>query len=106
MRTEDDTCMLGDLLGGFLEWDASDESRRGSFMRLRAQVDITRPLIRGKLLGRGAKAPLNVFFNYGGLWNLCYYCGMVNHLLKDCSAKGNGLVSTHKLQYGTKVWHR
>lgn len=75
---------IGDFLGGFIEWDKSDDHRLGSFLRVRASVDTRIPIKRGKMIARSGLDSIKVWFQYERLLNFCYGCGGLDHVLKDC----------------------
>uniref|UniRef100_A0A7N2R4N7 CCHC-type domain-containing protein n=1 Tax=Quercus lobata TaxID=97700 RepID=A0A7N2R4N7_QUELO len=60
------------------------EVDRGNVMRVRVKVDVTLPLCRGQIfkLGNGSKGWVS--FKYEQLPNVCYWCGRLNHVDKDC----------------------
>src|ERR1044072_1609548 len=73
----------------------------GAFMRVRVLVNVTKPLLRGTLIARKGKEPIRVQFKYDKLGNLCYKCGLLCHLTKDCDmVTGDASVS---LPYGDWV---
>lgn len=78
---------LGNFLGNFMEYDVSNIGKEyKNFMRIRAQVDIRRPLKRKKLIEfRGRKS--YVFFKYERLTLFCFYCGKLGHNDSFCEAK-------------------
>ncbi|XP_057451436.1 uncharacterized protein LOC130743278 [Lotus japonicus] len=91
LHTEEMARSLGNALGGFLGWDSTERRNHGGYLRIRVSVDVTKPLLRSKLLGRGAnKEPLRVLFRYERLANLCYRCGRMDHFVKHCSSKERG----------------
>ncbi|XP_057453130.1 uncharacterized protein LOC130744991 [Lotus japonicus] len=90
LHTEEVARSLGVALGGFMDWDPSERRGHGAFLRVKASVDVSKPLLRFKLLGRGHKEPLRVTFRYERLANLCYRCGHMDHLVKHCRSKDRG----------------
>ena len=56
----------------------------GSFMRVRVNVDVTRPLSRGRMVSVGHSTEKWVSFKYERLPNICYWCGYLNHDNRDC----------------------
>lgn len=61
-RTMEAATALGNKLGTFMEWDNTEEGRWGSFLRVRTQIDLTKPLYRGSLTVMGEGEPSRVFF--------------------------------------------
>ncbi|XP_030970096.1 uncharacterized protein LOC115990400 [Quercus lobata] len=60
------------------------EMNGGSFMRVRVNVDITRPLSRGRMVSVGQGREKWVSFKYERQPNICYWCGCLNHDDRDC----------------------
>lgn len=58
-------------------------SRKGIHMKLLAEIDLDRPLLRGtKLICNGIE--VWVEFKYKNLAMFCYYCGRVGHNERNC----------------------
>ena len=55
----------------------------GSFMRVRVNVDVTRPLSRGRMVSVGQSTEKWVSFKYERLPNLYYWCSCLNHDDRD-----------------------
>lgn len=76
---------IGSSVGSLLNTTESEEDgNRGSYLRVRVRVDITKPLSRvrkiwleGKVIGWAA-------LKYERLPNFCYWCGLVSHDDRDC----------------------
>ncbi|KAK6154906.1 hypothetical protein DH2020_009154 [Rehmannia glutinosa] len=77
----------GDTIGKFLEVDVdSDGCSFGRFLRIRVEMDITKPLRRVvKTSFRGTEFVLPI--KYERLPNFCYFCGVIGHGEKDCDAR-------------------
>ena len=56
----------------------------GSFLRIRVQLDITKPLCRGRKVRLGEHGMKWVDFKYERLPIFCYLCGMIDHDERDC----------------------
>lgn len=56
----------------------------GKSMRVRILMDITKPLRRGVMMKIGVKEAREIIFKYERLGNICYMCGFLDHLLKEC----------------------
>lgn len=56
----------------------------GTFLCVRVEVDISKPLCRGRKVGIIEDSEIWVAFKYEKLPNFCYWCGMVSHTDKDC----------------------
>ncbi len=79
--------MLGRFIGAMIRTQVQDEdSGSGRWMRVRVQVDISKPLIRGRRIGLANDGEGWVSFQYERLPNFCYWCGIPTHGEKDCEA--------------------
>ncbi len=81
---------IGREIGGFLKVDVPDNGLGwGKYLRIRVDIDITQPLLRGKQLrkdeGEGG-TPFWVDFKYEHLPIFCYRCGIIGHNGNDCLA--------------------
>ncbi|KAL4297875.1 hypothetical protein GQ457_12G013550 [Hibiscus cannabinus] len=96
---------LGSRIGRAIAIDHRVEGGNlGEFLRIRVEVDISKPLRRFVLLGNGqGKKPSPCPLCYERLPNFCFFCGLVGHLLASCMTKPVEL-DTAKLQYG--AWLR
>lgn len=76
---------LGSLLGRVVEVDSGEEGLRGStVLRARVEIDIRRPLSPGvRMEGKNGKNNW-IEFKYEKLPNFCYFCGLVDHTIRDC----------------------
>lgn len=54
------------------------------FFRVRVNVDITKPLRRGRIVSLGENKEQRVFFKYERLPNICYWCGCLTHSDRNC----------------------
>lgn len=65
----------------------------GDFLRVRVEVDVSKPLCRGRKVILDDEEEVWVSFRYEKLPNFCYWCGMFCHDDKDCdiwlSSKGS-----------------
>lgn len=83
LRTDATAKKLGDTIGKFVEVDTKDGNRMGKFLRVKAEIDLMKPLKRGTVIKFQGKS-LRVFFKYERLPNFCYTCGRIGHQIKDC----------------------
>lgn len=67
-----------------MEWDDTNERKWGRFLRLRARVDLTKPLRRGAMTLTGPGKTIKVFFKYERLLDYCYLYGHLGHSIRDC----------------------
>lgn len=75
---------IRNTLGSFIKWDQLEEYRVGKSMRVRILMDITKPLRRGMMMKIGVKEAREIIFKYERLGNVCYMCGCLDPLLKEC----------------------
>lgn len=69
----------------------------GSFLRIRVEVNITKPLLSGKMINLGGKQCCT-HSKYERLPNLCFKCGLLKHTNGKCP--NINLVSQSQEQYG------
>ncbi|KAK5838040.1 hypothetical protein PVK06_006767 [Gossypium arboreum] len=78
---------LGNFWGNFLEYDGANLGRENhNYMRIRAQIDIRRPLKRTKQVMFNGRCSY-VRFKYERLSLFCFYCGRLGHSDSFCKAK-------------------
>ena len=79
------------------------EVDRGTIMQVRVKVDVTLPLYRGRIfkLGNGSRGW--VTFKYERLPNVCYWCGRLNHVNRDCERwiQSSGTLTKEEQEYGS-----
>lgn len=93
---------FGNLVGRFLEWDkGANTIVWGRKMRIRVEIDLTLPLMRGTNLLMEDGETRWVDFKYERLPYFCYSCGLLGHRYLDCSKRGDdGLDSdSEEFQY-------
>lgn len=93
---------LGNALG-FFEDVEHDEERYcwGSSLRVRVNLDISKPLRRGlKLNIAGPMGGNWIPIQYERLPDFCFCCGKLDHVLKDCDDCGGDPSITKRHQYG------
>lgn len=75
-------------LGGTIRRVSSSEDTNelvgGDFLRARVEIDVLKPLYRGRQVGLNNNEEVWVFFKYEKLYNFCYWCGKVSHADKEC----------------------
>lgn len=60
------------------------EVERGSYLQIQVTVDVSLPLCRGCIISLEKGIENWVSFKYERLPNICYWCGCLNHVDKDC----------------------
>ena len=78
------------------------EVESGSFLRIRVSVDVSLPLCRGRIISMEDGIENWVTFKYERLPNICYWCGCLNHVDKDCDhwIKSDGTLTKDNQEYG------
>jgi hypothetical protein len=77
--------ILGSSLGKIVHISEGGESAGGGqAMRIRVNVDITKPLCRGRRAKLEQDKETWISFKYERLPNFCYWCGFLTHTDKDC----------------------
>jgi len=76
---------IGETIGMVEEVDVSGNGPgRGSSLRIKIQIDITKPLERGRALWLNGKL-VWVNFRYEKLPHFCFNCGRIVHIREQCS---------------------
>lgn len=83
LRSEGIAKKLGNSMGMFEEMDLKEINRMGKFLRLRASINLTKPLKRGSKLHFQGK-DIWVDYKYERLPNFCFACGRIGHQMRDC----------------------
>jgi hypothetical protein len=92
---------IGNSLGELIDVDVAGDGRGwGSYLRLRVNLDLMKPIDRGQALNLAGKSSW-VEFKYEKLPLLCFMCGRLVHGPKGCP-----IISTTRLhkEEGTKAW--
>ena len=106
MLDPETTYELGETIGPVVPSENDKELIGGDFLRVRVEVDVSRPFCRGRKVVLEDDKEIWVYFKYEKLPNFCYWCGMVSHVDKECEIwlanKGKSLAA--KQEYG--AWLR
>ncbi|KAK6163627.1 hypothetical protein DH2020_000491 [Rehmannia glutinosa] len=74
---------LGNKIRKFISADIED-GMYDSTLRIRVSIDVNKPLKRVLQVAREGTEPLILKLGYEGLPNICYECGLLGHILKEC----------------------
>ena len=77
----------------------------GSVLRLKISIDMSLPLCRGWLVTLENDKQVWVSFKYERLPNLCYWCGHLTHVDKDCAIwiESEGTLRIDERQFGPSL---
>ena len=76
---------IGGIFGKVEKVDVGDKGLNlGCYLRIRVTMDISQPLIWGRLVRMGGSDSRWVEFKYECLPVFCYLCGKLDHDEKDC----------------------
>lgn len=93
---------IGNNIGPLVEVDVPENGIGwGRFLRIRVEIDVTKPLLRGKILEGDDGKPFWVDFRYEHLPIFCYRYGRIGHSGNECvegrrSGGGDPLVATDR----------
>lgn len=78
--------LTGNCFKEVLEVDVDEDNdiASGDYMRVRANLDIIKPLPSGKRVNMGAASPSSIRFLYERLPNFCYIYRRLGHGMKEC----------------------
>ena len=97
---------IGESLGTLEDVDvAGDSGGWGRCLRLRVNIDLQRPLERGRLLNMGGKEYW-VKFRYEKLPLFCFHCGRILHGRRWCLVKISQRIHEEEAQKGWGIWLR
>lgn len=83
--------LIGGSLGEVVEVNLEEnELALCEFIRVRINLDIKKPLPKGKKVNVGTKKPCCIWFSYEWLPNFCYQCGRLGYEFKEC-VQGGGI---------------
>lgn len=97
---------LGIVIGDEVEVDVDDDGIRwGPCLRVKIQLDVTKPLLRGSFVNKGNKVWLS--FKYERLPYFCFKCGIIKHGDSGCSKAvlARNLGDGDQNQYGAGFEH-
>ncbi|XP_075651832.1 uncharacterized protein LOC142622271 [Castanea sativa] len=78
----------------------------GPFLRMRVDIDITKPLMRGKMLQIENAKKGWIYFKYERLPTFCYRCGILGHQERECQSIRKGCISMDEENFQFGPWLR
>lgn len=76
---------IAEQIGTSIEIPAESKECRGKYLRVKVQIDISKPLKRFIRLGvKEAEKAIIVPLTYERLLEFCYACGRIGHRLREC----------------------
>ncbi|KAE8735408.1 hypothetical protein F3Y22_tig00000340pilonHSYRG00340 [Hibiscus syriacus] len=83
---------IGNKIGNTISTDTrSGEGRMGDYLRVRVQIDSTKPLRRCAKMGQLANGqPRKCLLKYERLPLICHRCGIIGHVLTEYPGENNG----------------
>uniref|UniRef100_A0A2N9IMR2 Reverse transcriptase domain-containing protein n=1 Tax=Fagus sylvatica TaxID=28930 RepID=A0A2N9IMR2_FAGSY len=98
---------LGKSMGTVVRTSEADEEFGGGrIMRVRVQVELSKPLCRGCKLVLANGGERWISFKYERLPNFCYWCGLLSHREKDCKFWLNNQETLSREDQGYGTWLR
>ncbi|KAM0912888.1 hypothetical protein ACQ4PT_012502 [Festuca glaucescens] len=87
MMNRETAIALGAEIGEFIEADRDEEGMAyGQYLRIKIRMEITKPLMRGKMVQIGDEGKLKWCpFEYEFLPDFCFTCGKIGHIDKSCT---------------------
>ena len=91
------------LVGRVIHSIYRSETECGDFMRIRVEVDVHKPLCRGRRVHFCPDKEGWVSFRYKRLPIFCHWCGVLNHDYKECDLwlQSKGELRTDSQEYGS-----
>ncbi len=98
---------LGKSMGTVVRTSEADEEFGGGrIMRVRVQVELSKPLCRDCKLVLANGGERWISFKYERLPNFCYWCGLLSHREKDCKFWLNNQETLSREDQGYGTWLR
>ncbi|XP_019160710.1 PREDICTED: uncharacterized protein LOC109157264 [Ipomoea nil] len=92
---------IGNYVGKFLKLDTVNTGLGRSFFRIRAALDVRKPIKRRmKLIPRDGMWSW-ILFKYQRLHRFYFYCGMLGHIDRFCALAREAVVDPDKYPFGT-----
>lgn len=86
---------IGETIGPVIKPQDLSEMKGGCFIRVRTTINVTQPLCRCRRIVFDEDSVGWITFQYEGLPNMCYWCGLQTHGAKECEMwlKSKGTLS-------------
>ena len=96
---------LFEVVGEVCKNNEEGETDGGSFLRMKVTIDISKPLCRGRRISLSQGEQSWVSFKYERLPNICYWCGCLNHVDRDCDLwiESEGKLTKQNQAYGAWI---
>ena len=78
------TIELGESLGQVTPCENPNKLVGGDFLRVHVEIDVSKPLYRGRRVALDDNNERWISFKYEKLPNFCYWCSLISHDKKDC----------------------
>lgn len=102
--TEKVAAAIGQTLGTFVKADKKNfEGSWKSFLRMRLQIDITKPLRRKLKMKKEGGEPFWVDFKYERMPNFCFLCDVIGHTERYCHLLFEGADEETVRPYGSWI---
>lgn len=75
---------IGQAVGKFLWADISENNKQRKAVRIRVEVDITKPLVDQVIVQIPGKRSITLVIKFERLGEFCYCCGKIGHKRDDC----------------------
>lgn len=92
LRARDETTIrqIGNRVGTVEEIDKTTLGGISRSVRIRVNLDLTKPIKRGTKIRIGSAQPCWIPITYERLSSFCYWCGRLGHTSKDCEGEWRG----------------
>ncbi|XVF50447.1 hypothetical protein PTKIN_Ptkin04bG0101000 [Pterospermum kingtungense] len=78
----------------------------GKYLRARVLLNVTKPLVRGKMITNANGVRKLIKFQYERMPDFCYICGMLDHQESDCPTAITYIKEGCKLEKAFEPWLR
>lgn len=104
MQTKKTAEMIGAFLGSFISTDTvNSEGLWKDFMRVRVQMDISKPIKRKMKVKPSRSEPFYIEFKYERLPTFCFLCGLIGHNENSCDILFDSNTGNIERAYGPEL---